>query len=131
MIDDTIFAFPKPHKGKRQPAGLKQKTPLKSKTQLKANFKPIPKELKLKVLQEKGNLCFLGFCPNCGGQATVTEKDDFHHFPHKSRGGKDCVEHLWPCRRECHQFIHDNPLIEKEMFKEIIDKFKEKEVSNV
>jgi hypothetical protein len=125
QIETSEFAFAKPHKDKKQPKKLKQGTPLKSKTKLKANYKPIDKALKLKVLSEKGNLCFLGFCLNCGGQALVNENDDFHHFPHKSRGGKDCIEHLWPCLRECHRYIHDHPAIEKEMFKEIIERAKQ------
>lgn len=107
------LAFPKPHKEK------KPRKPLRAKTPLKSHYEPIPLKLKREVLQEKGNLCFLGFCPNCGGQATVTESDDFHHFPHKSRGGRDCVKDLWPSLRVCHHFIQTHPWEEKEMFKEI------------
>ena len=114
MIDTSGLAFPKP--GKKP----KQQKPLKSKTRLKSHSKPIPIELKREVIQVKGNLCLLGFCPCCGGQATVTEHDDGHHFPHRSRGGKDRVEDVWMMKHDCHIYLHDNPLVEKQVFKEIL-----------
>jgi 5-methylcytosine-specific restriction endonuclease McrA len=104
--------FPKPHREKKPKKGLK------AKTRLKAHYEPIPKEIKEAVLQEKGRLCFCGHCPNCGA-APVGLNDDFHHFPRRSKGGKDIVDHLWPCRRECHDYIHLNPMIERMMFREI------------
>lgn len=100
----------------RQP---KPKKRLRNKTRLKTHYQPIPKEIKKAVLEEKGRLCFLGFCPVCGGQAAVGMDDDFHHFPHKSKGGKDCVIHLWPARRECHDYIQTHPREERMMFNEI------------
>ena len=103
--------FPKPKKKKKY-QGLK-------KTRLKSHYKPIPIEVKKAVLEQKGSLCFLGHCPVCGGQAEVGLKDDFHHFVHKGKGGQDIVLHLWPCRRECHDHMHDHPTDEREMFKEI------------
>lgn len=98
---------------------VKLKKGLQNKTTLKSHYKPIPKEIKEAVLEEKGRLCFLGFCPVCGGQSPIGMDDDFHHFPHKSRGGKDCVAHLWPARRECHDFIQTHPWEERMMFHEI------------
>lgn len=97
----------------------KPKKRLQKKTPLKTHYEPIPKEIKEAVLEEKGRLCFLGFCPVCGGQAPVGMDDDFHHMPHKSRGGKDCIAHLWPARRECHEFIQTHPREERMMFNEI------------
>jgi hypothetical protein len=90
----------------------------KKRARLKSHYKPIPRDLKEAVLETKGRLCFMGHCPNCGA-APVGIDDDQHHFPHKSRGGKDCIEHLWPCRRECHEFVHTHPAIEREMLREI------------
>ncbi len=103
----------KPIKIPKLKKGLKKKTPLKS------HYEPIAKDIKKAVLEEKGQLCFLGFCPVCGGRAPVGMNDDLHHFPHKSRGGKDCVAHLWPSRRECHDYIQTHPQIERMMFSEI------------
>jgi 5-methylcytosine-specific restriction endonuclease McrA len=100
------IAFPKPNR-KNKP-----------KKKLKTRYKSIPVDIKRAVLEEKGRLCFLGHCPNCGA-APVTINDDFHHYPHRSKGGKDIPEHLWPCRRECHDYIHDHPLIERAMFNEL------------
>jgi len=103
----------------KESAKLKQKKPLKS------NNKPVPLELKREVLRIKGNFCLAGFCPICGGRAIVTEHDDAHHYPHRSRGGKDCVEHLWLMRHECHMELHLHPLIEKQVFAEILQKANE------
>jgi 5-methylcytosine-specific restriction endonuclease McrA len=112
-LSDSALLYPKRVREAKPKKGLQKKTPLKT------HYEPIPKEVKEAVLEEKGRLCFLGCCPVCGGQAEVEMNDDFHHFPHKSRGGKDCVEHLWPGKRECHDYIQTHPLEEKEMFKEI------------
>ncbi len=103
----------KPIKIPKLKKGLKKKTPLKS------HYEPIPKDIKEVVLEQKGRLCFMGFCPVCGGRAPVGMNDDFHHFPHKSRSGKNCVEHLWPARRECHDYIQTHPWEERMMFHEI------------
>jgi 5-methylcytosine-specific restriction endonuclease McrA len=107
-MDYSDFAFSKPSKGKKQSTGLKTKKPLKS------NSKPIPLELKREVLKVKGNFCLMGLCENCGGRAEAT---DLHHFLHKSQGGKDVIEHLWPINRLCHSYYHDHPVEEKEIFK--------------
>lgn len=96
----------------------KPKLKLRAKPRIKSHSKPISIKLKKEVIREKGNLCFLGFCPSCGGKF-VTDHDDAHHFPHRSRLGKDRVEDLWPALRLCHDFIHKHPRIEREMFKRI------------
>lgn len=117
---------PKPTKKQKSPkkelnskSQLSKGEGLKRKTKLKSKHNPIPLEVKKAVLEEKGSLCFLGHCPICGGMARVTVKDDAHHFPHRSQGGKDIVEHLWPCRRDCHRAIHDAPWMERLMFQEM------------
>ena len=92
--------------------------PPKKQTRIKRTVHAIPKKLKQAVLETKGGFCFMGHCPNCGA-GPVDIKSDFHHFIHRSKGGKDCIEHLWPCRRECHDYIHKHPKIERAMFKEI------------
>lgn len=79
MIDTNDLLYPKPTRPFKVHKGLKKKTLLKT------HYKPIPKEIKEAVLEQKGRLCFLGFCPMCGGRASVGINDDFHHFPHKSR----------------------------------------------
>lgn len=114
MIDTAGMMFPKPIRPEKKPK------PLKSKTRLKSYSKPIPIELKRAVIQAKGNRCLMGFCPFCGGQAIVTEHDDGHHWPHRSRGGKDRIEDIWMMKRPCHMFLHDHPLIEKQVFGEIL-----------
>lgn len=118
-MDYSCLAIPKVYREKKKPKGLQSRTPLKAKARLKSHYEPIPLEVKKAVLEEKGSLCFLGFCPVCGGRAQVGINDDFHHFPHKSKGGQDIVLHLWPGRRECHSYLHDHPVDEKEMFREI------------
>lgn len=113
MIDYSQFAIPKPT------SKPKTKKPLKAKTTLKSKSKAIPIELKKAVLEEKGRLCMSGYCFNCGGTAIVNEHDDAHHQPKRSQGGKDIVEHLWMAKHECHMAFHDNPMLEREMFKQM------------
>jgi hypothetical protein len=113
MIDYSQFAIPKPT------SKPKEKKPLKAKKRLQSKSKPIPIELKQAVLTEKGHLCMCGYCFNCGGTAIVNEHDDGHHFPHRSKGGKDIVEHLWMAKHDCHMAFHDNPMLEREMFKQM------------
>ena len=120
------LAFPKQVREKEEKKGLQAKTPLKAKTKLKSHYEPIDKKLKEEVLKVKGTKCFLGFCICCGGQAEVTINDDFHHYKHKSQGGKDRVEDLWPCRRECHDFMHLHPALERTMFEEMLQKANER-----
>ncbi len=112
-MDYSGSTFQKPQKKEKPKKGLKSRTPLK------AHYEPIDKKLKEEVIQVKGNLCFMGFCPNCQEGTTVDIYDDFHHFPHKSRGGQDCVLDLWPSARMCHEFIQTHPWEEKEMFRQI------------
>ncbi len=57
----------KPIKLQKPKKGLKKRIPLKAKTKLKSHYEPIPKDIKEAVLEEKGRLCFWGFCPVCGG----------------------------------------------------------------
>jgi 5-methylcytosine-specific restriction endonuclease McrA len=114
--------IPKPSKtkktgGKQGEGFSRPNCSLKATKGLKKTINVIPLEVKVETFKLKGNLCFMGFCPVCGGQARVTLEDDFHHFVHKSKGGKDKPEMLWPCKRDCHTHMHDHPLDEKEMFK--------------
>lgn len=104
--------IPKPTRKKKEPKGMK-------KSRLKNKYKPIPSEVKLAALEKQGGFCMGGHCFVCGGTARVGIRDDAHHFPHRSQGGKDTVEHLWLCRHECHMEIHANPSLEKEMFHEM------------
>jgi 5-methylcytosine-specific restriction endonuclease McrA len=106
-------------KKEKTPKRLQARTPLKARTKLKANRTGIPTVVKINTLILRGNKCFMGLCEVCGGQSFVTLEDDFHHYPHRSRGGKDIPEHLWPCKRECHDYMHDHPVFEREMFKRI------------
>ncbi len=108
--------FAKPIRAGKQKKGLKKKAPLKS------HIQSIPIELKKMVLEQKGHFCLMGLCPNCGGTAIVNEHDDGHHWPHRSRGGKDRVEDIWIMKHECHMFLHDNPLIERQVFGEMLVK---------
>jgi ribosomal protein S27AE len=110
------------HKKARPP---KEKKGLKKRTPLKAHSEPIDIKLKKAVLEYRGSFCLMGFCPNCGGGAIVTEHDDGHHWPHRSRGGKDRVEDIWLMKHDCHMFLHDNPLIEKQVFGEMLTKARE------
>lgn len=113
MVDTSVMAFPKPVRPE------KKSKPLKSKTRLKSHREPISTEVKEAVLEQKGPLCFSGYCPNCGGFGDISRIAQYHHFPYRSHQGQNVVEHLWACRPECHRFMHDNPLIERMMFKEI------------
>jgi hypothetical protein len=108
-IDYGVSAFPKVYREKKKPKGLK-------KTPLKAHYNPIPIEVKKAVLEEKGSLCFCGFCEHCGGQAECTINDDFHHHPKRSHGGQNIIAHLYPGKRICHDYYETHPLEEKEMF---------------
>jgi hypothetical protein len=96
---------------------VKTKKPLKAKKSLKSKSKPIPKEIKEAVLEQKGGRCFMGLCEHCGGMAEAT---DLHHYPHKGPNSTpDEVKYLWPANRICHDYYHDHPLAEKELFKKI------------
>ncbi len=107
------------NKKKDRKANRKSRKPLKSKTKPKSKYKPVPLDVKLTALETKGRFCFAGFCPVCGGTAEVNEHDDPHHFPHRSQGGKDRPKYIWMAKRDCHRFIHDNPMLERLMFQEI------------
>jgi hypothetical protein len=113
LIDYSLSVFAKPTKK------VKQSKPLRGRKKLKSHYEPVPLEVKLAALELKGRFCLAGHCPNCGGKAEVNEHDDPHHFPRRSKQGKNIVEHVWMARRECHSFLHDNPLIERMAFKEI------------
>jgi hypothetical protein len=114
MIDYHAIAaaggIPKPHPKKKP-----RKSPNKG---LKRTIHPVPKKVKEQAL-EKSAFCFCGLCPVCRG-LPVTVDDDPHHYPRKgSQGGRDIPEHIWMCKRICHSYMHDHPLVEKEMFQRI------------
>ena len=111
MLSRDFRPVPKPT---RAPKG---KSVLKRKRSLKKTFNVVPESVKIEAL-EKSAFCFAGLCPVCGGQQ-VTIDDDPHHYPRRSQGGKNIVEHIWICKRMCHRHIHDNPNVEKEMFRQI------------
>jgi hypothetical protein len=119
-LTDERLGYPKKVRPKKEKKGLKKRTPLK------AHGEPIPTKLKKAVLEYRGSFCLMGFCPNCGGTATVNEHDDGHHWPHRSRGGKDRIEDIWIMKHDCHMYLHGNPLIEKQAFGEILIKAREK-----
>jgi hypothetical protein len=107
----------KRYKSKQVEDTSKKQKGLKQKARLKSKSKPIPKEVKEAVLKEKGGFCFMGLCEHCGGTAEAT---DPHHFPHKGpHATPDEVKYLWPANRICHDYYHDHPLEEKELFKKI------------
>lgn len=113
----NFHPVPKPQPRKRLGYRRRNST-LSSKKGLKRKIHPVPDEVKRKAL-EKSALCFAGHCPVCGG-LPVTIYDDPHHYPRKgSQGGRDIPEHIWMCKRICHSYIHDHPLVEKEMFQRI------------
>ena len=118
-MDYSSFAIPKRCREPKQKKGLK-------KTRIKSDPRPIPIELKKAVLELKGGFCLMGFCPSCGGTAQVNEHDDGHHMPHRSQGGKNRVEDIWLMKHECHMYLHDNPLIERQVFGEILVRAKDK-----
>ena len=122
MIDYAAIAnaggIPKPQP-KKKPQGKKRKNSTISPNKgLKRTIHPVPKKVKEQAL-EKSAFCFCGLCPVCRG-LPVTVDDDPHHYPRKgSQGGRDIPEHIWMCKRICHSYMHDHPLVEKEMFQRI------------
>ena len=111
------LAFPKLIREKKQKKGLQTKTPLKAKTKLKAHSHPVPPSVWQTVLENKGSFCFMGECENCGGLSIAT---DPHHFPHKGpHSTPDEEKYIWPANRICHDYYHDHPIEERELFKKI------------
>jgi hypothetical protein len=108
--------------GKKEKAkknGLQTKTPLKAHTKLKSKAKGIPMEIKIQTIQQKGNKCFMGFCPRCGGSIVKIE-EGMHHFPHKGpHSTPDDPKYLWPTHDICQGYYHDHPKEEKELFERI------------
>ena len=118
MIDlSTDFRpVPKPQPRKKQ-GKTKQNSTLSAKKGLKRTVHPVPEEVKKQAL-EKSAFCFAGECPVCGG-LPVTVDDDPHHYPRRSKGGRNIPEHIWMCKRVCHSYIHDHPAEERAMFERI------------
>ena len=118
MIDlSTDFRpVPKPQPRKKQ-GKTKQNSTLSAKKGLKRTVHPVPEEVKKQAL-EKSAFCFAGECPVCGG-LPVTVDDDPHHYPRRSKGGRNIPEHIWMCKRVCHSYIHDHPTEERAMFERI------------
>jgi len=124
MIDyDAIAAaggipkIPRPNREAKKERKTRKNSTLVTKKKLKKTIRIIPKEVKEAAL-EKSRFCLCGFCPVCGGRE-VTIKDDAHHFPHRSLGGKDIAEHVWMSKRQCHRYLHDYPDVEREVFEKI------------
>ena len=118
MIDlSTDFRpVPKPQPRKKQ-GKTKQNSTLSAKKGLKRTVHPVPEEVKKQAL-EKSAFCFAGECPVCGG-LPVTVDDDPHHYPRRSKGGRNIPEHIWMCKRVCHSYIHDHPTEERAMLERI------------
>jgi hypothetical protein len=112
MIDlsSDFRPVPKPMRPKKRETRRKNST-------LKSRARVVPEAVKKEALK-KSDLCFAGFCPVCGGRR-VTAKDDPHHFPHRSQGGKDIADHIWMSKRLCHSYIHEYPDVEREMFRKV------------
>jgi hypothetical protein len=107
--------YPKKIKEPKPKKGLQKRTPLKAKTKLKSHYEPVDKKLLEELFEMKGSFCFMGLCTNCGGMALAT---DPHHFPHKGpHSTPDKIKYMWPANRICHDYFHNHPLEEKELFK--------------